>query len=365
MAWRSQTEANYDRASELKAFDDTKTGVKGLVDSGITQVPRIFITPRNDSDKNLKPSDSQLKFPIIDLENIDEDPIRHKKVVDEVRDASGTWGFFQVINHGIPGSVLEEMLDGVRKFYEQDPEERKKWYTRDRKRSVVYNSNFDLYSAPAANWRDTFFCKMAPHPPSPEELPAVCRDIMFEYTKQVLKLGRSLFKLLSEALGLKANHLEDMKCADGLALLCHYYPFCPQPELTMGASQHADSDFLTVLLNDNVTGLQVLYQNQWFDVPSVPGSLVVNVGDLLQLISNDRLISSEHRVLANNVRSRVSVACFFRSDIDKSDELYGPIQELLSEDNPPKYRATTMKEYVNYYNAKGLDGTSALLHFRV
>ncbi|KAL0414347.1 UNVERIFIED_CONTAM: 1-aminocyclopropane-1-carboxylate oxidase2 [Sesamum radiatum] len=282
MARSSQTEANYDRASELKAFDDTKTGVKGLVDSGITQVPRIFITPQNDSDKNLKPSNSRLKFPLIDLENIDEDPIRHKKVVHEVREASATWGFFQVINHGIPGPVLEEMLDGVRQFYEQDPEERKKWYTRDRKRSVIYNSNFDLYTAPAANWRDTFFCPMAPHPPSPEELPAVCRDIMFEYTKQVLKLGRRLFKLLSEALGLKADHLGDMKCADGLALLCHYYPFCPQPELTMGASQHADSDFLTVLLNDNVAGLQVLYQNQWFDVPSVPGSLVVNVGDLLQ-----------------------------------------------------------------------------------
>ncbi|KAK4427752.1 1-aminocyclopropane-1-carboxylate oxidase3 [Sesamum alatum] len=162
-----------------------------------------------------------------------------------------------------------------------------------------------------------------------------------------------------------------MKCAEGLALLGHYYPFCPQPELTMGASQHADSDFLTVLLNDHVSGLQVLYQNQWFDVPSVPGSLVVNIGDLLQanlhsLISNDKFISAEHRVVANNLRSRVSVACFFRSDVNKSgDELYGPIQELLSEDNPPKYRATTVKEYVNYYNTKGLDGTSALLHFRV
>ncbi|KAI3469734.1 hypothetical protein Pfo_026397 [Paulownia fortunei] len=361
----TSAEPNYDRASELKAFDDARTGVKGLVDSGITKVPRIFIHPQNDLDKKPEPGNLQLKFPLIDLRNFHEDPIRHKEVVDEVRDASGTWGFFQVINHGIPGPVLEEMIDGVRKFYEQDAEERKKWYTRDRKRRVVYNSNFDLFSTPAANWRDTVYCQMAPDPPNPEELPTVCRDIMFEYTKQVLRLGNTLFQLLSEALSLKANHLEDMKCAEGLALLCHYYPVCPQPELTLGTSQHADSDFLTVLLNDQVSGLQVLYQNQWVDVPPVPGALVVNIGDLLQLVSNDKFISAEHRVLANNVSSRVSVACFFRSDLTTSTKLYGPIEELLSEDNPPKYRATTVKEYVTYFNAKGLDGTSALSHFRI
>lgn len=105
---------------------------------------------------------------------------------------------------------------------------------------------------------------------------------MFEYSKQVLRLGNTLFQILSEALGLKANHLEDMKCAEGLALMLHYYPVCPQPELTLGTSQHADSDFLTVLLNDQVNGLQVLYQNQWVDVPLVPGALVVNIGDLIQ-----------------------------------------------------------------------------------
>lgn len=106
---------------------------------------------------------------------------------------------------------------------------------------------------------------------------------MFGYTNQVLKLGKTLFQLLSEALGLKPNHLVEMECGEGLALLCHYYPLCPQPELTLGTSQHADNDFLTVLLNDGVNGLQVLYQNRWLDVPFVHGALVVNIGDLLQV----------------------------------------------------------------------------------
>ncbi|KZV43843.1 1-aminocyclopropane-1-carboxylate oxidase1 [Dorcoceras hygrometricum] len=250
------------------------------------------------------------------------------------------------------------MLDGVRRFYEQDVEAKAEWYTRDFSRRVIYNSNFDLFTAPSANWRDTVYCQMAPNAPKPEELPVVCRDIMIEYTNQVLKLGKILFQLLSEAIGLKPSHLEEMECGEGLTLLCHYYPPCPQPELTVGTSQHADSDFLTVLLNDGVNGLQVLYQNQWVDVPFVHGALV--------LVSNDKFRSAEHRVLVNNVSPRISVACFFRSDLSMADtKLYEPIKELLSEDDPPKYRPTTVTEYVNYFNNKGLDGTSALSHFRI
>lgn len=354
-----------DRESELKAFDETKSGVKGLVESGITKVPKIFIHPQNDPHKKIISNNVDRKFPLLDLEGVGEDPIRRKAVVDGVREASSTWGFFQVINHGIPGGVMEEMIKGVRGFFELKEDQRKNWYTRDGKKSFVYNSNFDLFTAPSANWRDTAYCEVAPNPPNPQELPPVCRDIMLEYTKQVLRLGRTLVQILSQALGLKAEHLVDMKCAEGLALLLHYYPECPQPELTMGTSQHADSDFLTVLLNDQVGGLQVLHQNQWIDVPHVPGALVVNIGDLLQLVTNDRFISAEHRVLVNNESSRVSVASFFRNDMYTSTELYGPIEELVSEDSPAKYRATTVKEYVTAFNSKGLDGNSTLSHFRV
>ncbi|KAJ0937972.1 putative deacetoxyvindoline 4-hydroxylase [Helianthus annuus] len=355
---------DYDRKAELRAFDETKTGVKGLVDAGITEVPRIFHLP---SPENLNSQQPELTLPTIDLQGIDNNPIQRKEVIEQVKGALESWGFFQVVNHGIPNSVLDEMMKGVRDFHEQETEVKKKWYARDMrdKTRVEYNSNFDLYAAPVTNWRDTFYCTMAPNPPQPHELPPPCRDILLEYTEQVMKLGTCLFELISEGLGLDPNHLLNMGCANGLAVLGHYYPPCPQPELTIGTPGHTDNDFITILLQDHIGGLKIFYQNQWTDVPPITGALVVNAGDFLQLITNDKFVSSQHKVVANKVGPRVSVASFFTTGAIPISKVYGPITELLSEDTPAKYRNATLKEHVEYFRAKGLDGSPALLHFKI
>ncbi|GAA0149164.1 oxidoreductase [Lithospermum erythrorhizon] len=332
---RDGVEAYYDRKSELIAFDETKAGVKGLVDKGVTKVPRIFIHPPDKISANNK---KQLKFPaLIDLDGIEEDSSRRK----------------------------QEMINGTHRFFEQDVEVKKQWYTRDNTRKVVHNSNFDLYHSPAANWRDTIYCLMAPNPPKPQELPETCRDILIEYSEQIMTLGCKLLRLLSEGLGLNPNHLLDMNCAEGLGLICHYSPACPQPELTMGITRHSDNSFMTILLQDDLGGLQLLHDDQWVDVPPNPNALVVNIGDLLQLISNDKLKSVEHRVLARKVGPRISIASFLSTGLQDTGRMYAPIKELLTEETPPKYRATSVKEYCQFFQAKGLDGTSTVSHFKL
>ncbi|KAK8934577.1 hypothetical protein KSP39_PZI015040 [Platanthera zijinensis] len=355
--------AGYDRVSEIKAFDDARSGVKGLVDAGITAIPRFFHHPPDAAVTNETTLAGQPKIPVIDLGITSGDFSDREAVVELVRQASETFGFFQVLNHGIPQSVLDDMLEGVRRFNEQDLAVKMRHYTRDPSRKVLFNTNFDLFESPAANWRDTLICFMAPEPAAkPEDLPDAAREIILEYTREVQKLGGILFELFSEALGLKTEYLNEIECSKGLHLVSHYYPPCPQPELTLGTTKHSDPDFLTVLLQDHIGGLQVLHQNQWIDVTPVPGALVINIGDLLQLLSNDKLKSVEHRVRANKIGPRVSVACFLTNSRQRR---YGPIKELLGQKNPPKYKEITVTEYTIYYKSKGLDGTSALDHFRV
>lgn len=353
-----------DRQSEVRAFDETKAGVKGLFDAGITNIPRIFVHEQQQQELGTEPISgiSQDSIPVIDLQG------QREEVISKISSASAEWGFFQIVNHGIPGSILDNMIMGVRQFHEQDTEVKKQYYTRDLTKKTSYNCNFDLHQTQAADWRDTFYVVMAPDPPKPEELPEVCRDVLIEYAEFMMKLAHTMYELLSEALGLKPDHLKNIDCAKGLFITGHYYPPCPEPECTIGLRGHTDSGFMTILLQDQIGGLQVLHENQWIDVPFLPGALIVNIADLLQLITNDKFKSANHRVLTKKEGPRISVASFFRTHFDQEEStlrIYGPIKELLSEENPPLYRETTAKEMLTHRYNDGLDKSPLLSHFRL
>ncbi|XP_037488476.1 1-aminocyclopropane-1-carboxylate oxidase homolog 1-like [Triticum dicoccoides] len=353
------------RALNLKAFDETRAGVKGLVDAGVTAVPSIFHHPP-ESLAHGAPRPHRFTVPVINLSSVVESAKR-AEVFAQVRAAAETFGFFQVVGHGVPEAATSAMLAAVRGFIEEPVEAKAPYYTRDTGRRVRYQSNLDLFQSTAANWRDTLFMEM---PPAPEELPAACRLVAPEYARLVQqRLGRTLLGLLSEALGRRPGHLEEERgCLDGVSLACHYYPACPEPQLTLGTPRHTDASFLTVLLQDAVGGLQVLVDLDgaaaWVDVPPVAGALVVNVGDFLQLMSNDRFKSVEHRVVSNGVGPRVSVACFFRTD--RAAAPTRVLAPIVADGDQPQYRSATVEEVVRqYYKVKGLAGVSALQHFRL
>ncbi|XP_048572589.1 1-aminocyclopropane-1-carboxylate oxidase homolog 1-like [Triticum urartu] len=365
-----------DRLRALKAFDNTKASVKGLVDTGVTTITSIFHHPLPLHHLHAD-HEHHFTIPVINLAaavgaTTTTTPSERAELVTAVKVAAEMVGFFQVVNHGVPKAAMSEMLAALRGFHEEPAKAKAPYYSRDSRRRVRYHSNFDLFRSPAANWHDTLFMETAPESTPPDEIPPACRTIAPKYMRLVQQLGRTLLELLSKALGLRREHLEeDAACLEGLA--SHYYPSCPEPHLTLGTTAHSDPCFLTVVLQDAVGGFQVLVDGLqeddkkmsdvvWVDVPAVAGVLVVNVGDFLQLVSNSKFRSVEHRMVAKSVRPRVFVACFFRRQgAATSTRVLQPIVT----NGEARYRSTTMAELVRRYRAKGLDSNSLLQHLRL
>ncbi|KAH1043037.1 hypothetical protein GYH30_025059 [Glycine max] len=142
------TTTPYNRFQELKAFDESKAGVKGLVDSGITKLLRFFIRPPEDlaagDPVSGEPADAQFTILAIDLNGLAVD---RSGVVAGVRRAAETMGFFQAVNHEIPVKVLEEAMAAVREFHELPQELKGEYYNRELMKKVKFGSNFDLYQS--------------------------------------------------------------------------------------------------------------------------------------------------------------------------------------------------------------------------
>ncbi|KAK3128878.1 hypothetical protein QOZ80_6BG0467610 [Eleusine coracana subsp. coracana] len=367
MASPSPPAPQSDRMALLKAFDESRTGVRGLVESGASSVPDIFVHPDPYASVPLAPPG--VSIPVVDLSL--PAPIAAAAAAEAAR----RWGFFHLINHhgalGVPEDHPSRALAAVRAFNELPAADRAAHYGRAMAGGVSYSSNVDLFRSPAASWRDTIQIGFGPQRADPARIPAICRDEILEWEAHATAVGRAVLGLLSEGLGLEPAALEETSCLEGKVMVCHYYPSCPEPERTMGLVAHTDPGVLTVLAQDAIGGLQVKHtdeegKSQWVDVKPVPGALVINVGDLLQIMSNDKYTSVEHRVVMNTCdEARVSIAVFFNPGKRGDSIFYGPLPELVSSENPAKFRNFTMSEFLGTFFKRDLASKALIDHFKL
>ncbi|CDP21791.1 unnamed protein product [Coffea canephora] len=145
----------------------------------------------------------------------------------------------------------------------------------------------------------------------------------------------------------------------------NFYPTCPNPELTIGVGRHSDMGTLTVLLQDGIGGLYVKLEEdalvgrkeEWIEIPPIPGALVINVGDSLQILSNGRYTSAEHRVSTTSKQSRVSIPVF---TAPRPTEKIGSLPHLAELDGGALYRDVIFQEYMNNFFGQSHEGKKSL-----
>lgn len=125
---------------------------------------------------------------------------------------------------------------------------------------------------------------LGPEPAESCYVPEVCRKAVAEWDEAMKKLGEVLLGLMSEGLGLKSEALEEKLCMDARIMAGSYYPYCPQPGLTVGLKSHTDPVIFMVLWSNQIPGLQVKVEGrEWANLVAHHGALIVNVGDVFQV----------------------------------------------------------------------------------
>eukprot|EP01018_Ginkgo_biloba_P000345 Gb_00277 [translate_table: standard] len=340
-----------------------------------------------------------------------------EELVMEVGKACKEWGFFVVINHGVPTDVIRKVRSAAAEFYALPLKEKRK-VRRDEQNPLGYFDNeltenvrdwrevftfvsgekveLSANSDPLSNDIHTFHNKWPQNPPqlsvdtnlfpvttdatdnklcsflprltllslaplSPPPDTALSADapsldgllsLFFKifspspffhrrgacesYAEVVEKLSFRLLELISLSLGLEARRMNEYFSGSTSFVRLNYYPACPAPELALGVGRHKDGGGLTVLFQDEIGGLEVKRKDgEWVGVEPLADSFVINVGDCMQVWSNERYHSVEHRAVVNERRARFSIPFFFNPS---HTVMIKPLDELVSEEDPPKYR---------------------------
>ncbi|KAK8229535.1 1-aminocyclopropane-1-carboxylate oxidase [Phyllosticta capitalensis] len=273
------------------------------------------------------------------------DAAAKKELVDQVRDCCLHNGFFQIINHPVPVELQQRVMAWNKRFFDL-PLDVKKSVGKDLN---TWNRGYELLRSQILEegtlpeLKEGFYIgeeipkthpyhvnkKLNSGPnmwPSAELLADVedFRSCTMDYYKNVVSLAKDILKVLALTLDLDEGYFSEFASGAVATMRMLHYPPTEkgdgEEKLQRGIGAHTDFGAVTLLLQDEVDGLQAsVWDNdmkQWFDVMPVPGAFVVNLGNLMMRWSNDRYISNLHRVINRSGKERYSIPVFFSGNPD-------------------------------------------------
>ncbi|KAH9304702.1 hypothetical protein KI387_009106, partial [Taxus chinensis] len=308
--------------------------------------PAIPITPRCQSDY-------QQKLPVIDMSKIAHAQYRDKEI-RKIAKACEEWGFFQVVNHDIPHSLIDNIKKIGREFF-QLPLEKKEKYAVRPVDLQGYGQTFVVSKNQKLDWGNLLGLIMSPPECRDESLwptePAGFRENVDAYNTEIKRLAVQLLALIAETLQLPPDFFEKKFGNVYQKMRMNYYPPCLRPDLVLGLSAHADMTGLTLLLQDDeVEGLQIHKDDQWVSVQPTPYALVINIGNLIEVMTNGRYKSIEHRAVTNREKARLSFPVFYAPGFN---EEISPAPELIDENHPCLFRKFIHQDYMKNYFSRG------------
>ncbi|XP_059642971.1 gibberellin 3-beta-dioxygenase 1-like [Cornus florida] len=307
--------------------------------NSVTKLPDSHAWTSADYEYHPGDSCSSEMLPVIDL----NDPNAPQLVCE----ACKTWGAFQVANHGITTQLFNDIESAASSLFSLPKEQKLKvarapdsfsGYGMPRIAShfskLMWYEGFTIIGSPLEHARQLW----------PQDYNKFC-DVIEEYKKEMKQLTGRLIWLMLGPLGITKEDIEWAGKGGESALQLNSYPVCPDPDHAMGLAEHTDSTLFTILHQNNTSGLQVLQEETgWVTVPPLPSTLVVNIGDLLHILSNGLYHSVLHRAMVNRNQHRFSVAYLSGPP---AGTLISPLSKLVDKSHPPLYRPVSWSEYLS------------------
>ena len=302
-------------------------------------------------------------LPLIDISGLrSHDPVDQHLVAEQLRQACEQRGFFYITGHGIDPALIGSLFAASQRFFDLPMTEK---LAVDKKLSPC-NRGYEplraqtLESGAPPDLKESFYAgaEVAANDPRvlagrfntgpnqwPDTLPGF-RTVMQNYYQAAYGLGATIVHGLALSLGVPVSHFDGyLKDASATLRLLHYPPQPANPEPgEKGCGEHTDFGGVTLLLQDEAGGLQVWAKDSggWIDAPPVPGAFVVNIGDLFARWTNDRYVSTLHRVINVSGCERYSVPFFFTGNPLHKVEC---IPTCLDEGELPRYPAVTVEQH--------------------
>ncbi|XP_024971847.1 1-aminocyclopropane-1-carboxylate oxidase-like [Cynara cardunculus var. scolymus] len=285
-------------------------------------------------------------FPVVNMEKLNGE--ERSATMKLINDACENWGFFEIVNHGISTELLDTVEKMTKGHYKKCMEERFKEMVASKGLEAVQNEIDDL------DWESTFHLRHLPESNISDipDLQDEYRKVMKEFAKEIEKLAEDILDIFCENLGLEKGYLKKAfygSKGPTFGTKVSNYPPCPKPDLIKGLRAHTDAGGVILLFQDDkVSGLQLLKDGNWIDVPPMHHSIVINLGDQLEVITNGKYKSVMHRVIAQTDGTRMSIASFYNPG---SDAMIYPAPELVNKDEEENstYPKFVFEDYMNLY----------------